>query len=111
MTASLQIIDLDERAAKVLELSACIVLATAEFVIGRHPECDLVVNLADVSRYHYFITHDHGRYVLRAPWRSPTEFNGVSWYDSILDFDSGHVILTDGDRIATCGVTFEFRES
>ncbi|MEO8498453.1 MAG: FHA domain-containing protein [Planctomycetota bacterium] len=97
MAAYLQVIDVDERAANVVELGTRIELIKMEVLIGRHPMCDFVVDIPRVSRFHYRVKRVQDRYILYVNWQSPTTFNGQPWDKCILDFDEGHVILSDCD--------------
>ncbi len=73
-------------------------------VIGRHPECDVVVEVGAVSRHHAQVMEIGGTYYLEdLNSRNGTFVNG--------DPVSGRQRLEIGDRIQVCDVNFLFRDN
>lgn len=71
-------------------------------VIGRSPECDVVLDVAAVSRRHASIESNGGRTVLQDHGsRNGTYVNGQRVVDQAE--------LRDGDQVLICDVLFEFR--
>lgn len=69
--------------------------------MGRHPECDVVLDNAAVSRQHAQILESHGSYFLE-DMRSR---NGTYLNEELLE---GRKELQDGDLIRICDVTYRF---
>lgn len=70
-------------------------------VLGRHPNCQIVLDNASVSRHHAQILESHGNYFIEdLRSRNGTQING--------DTISGRVELNDGDEVKLCDYTFEF---
>jgi sigma-B regulation protein RsbU (phosphoserine phosphatase) len=77
-------------------------LGEGESVIGRSPECNVVLDVAAVSRRHAIITlTDDQFWVQDTGSRNGTIVNGQKVV--------GQAQLRDGDRIVICDVEFEFR--
>lgn len=77
-------------------------LADGQSVIGRSPECDVVLDVAAVSRRHAVITHQDGAYSIKDNGsRNGTLVNGT--------LVNGEAQLRDGDQILICDVLIEFR--
>jgi sigma-B regulation protein RsbU (phosphoserine phosphatase) len=77
-------------------------LAEGESVIGRSPECDVVLDVAAVSRRHAIVSFaDDQFWVKDLGSRNGTLVNGQRVADQLQ--------LRDGDRIVVCDVEFEFR--
>jgi serine phosphatase RsbU (regulator of sigma subunit)/pSer/pThr/pTyr-binding forkhead associated (FHA) protein len=77
-------------------------LTDSQSVIGRSPECDVVLDVAAVSRRHAVITHDNGSYFVKDNGsRNGTIVNGQQVADQAQ--------LRDGDQILICDVLIEFR--
>jgi sigma-B regulation protein RsbU (phosphoserine phosphatase) len=77
-------------------------LADGESVIGRSPECNVVLDVAAVSRRHAIISHKDDQYWVKDTGsRNGTIVNGQKVVDTAQ--------LRDGDRILICDVEFEFR--
>jgi serine phosphatase RsbU (regulator of sigma subunit) len=77
-------------------------ISAEKCVLGRHPDCDIVVDAGAVSRHHARVTRQGGRYFvedLRS--RNGTYVNGRM----VL----GPHLLHSGDEIRVCDVTFTFR--
>jgi phosphoserine phosphatase RsbU/P len=73
-------------------------------VIGRSPECDVVLDVAAVSRRHAVITSDNGAYFIKDNGsRNGTIVNGQHVADRAQ--------LRDGDQILICDVSLEFRSA
>ena len=78
-------------------------LETGTTVIGRHPECDVVVDVGAVSRHHAQVMEIGGQFYLEdLNSRNGTFVNG--------DPVSGRHRLEFGDRIQVCDVNFRFRD-
>lgn len=76
-------------------------LERASIVLGRHPQCDLVLESASVSRQHVKITAHEGSYYLQdLNSRNGTYLNGKLVTQSQL--------LKDGDEIGICDLSFVF---
>ena len=70
-------------------------------VLGRHPECDIVLDVAAVSRQHARIAQENGDFLLEdLGSRNGTFVNGKKI--------SGQQALQEGDRIVICDVSFDF---
>jgi len=70
-------------------------------VLGRHPNCQIVLDNAAVSRHHAQILESHGNFFLEdLRSRNGTQLNGESI--------SGRVQLRDGDEVKLCDYVFEF---
>lgn len=81
----------------------CIELSVDEFLIGRAPDCHLVLDPQGVSRHHARLYLVDARYVLEdLRSRNTTKLN-----DQILSPEKKH-ILVPGDRLSICDVEFEF---
>jgi serine phosphatase RsbU (regulator of sigma subunit) len=71
-------------------------------VVGRSPECDVVLDVAAISRRHAVISEERGLYYIKDNGsRNGTIVNG----QQILDQQP----LRDGDQILICDVLLEFR--
>lgn len=71
-------------------------------VLGRHPDCDIVVDIGAVSRRHAHVSHENGRYYVE----DLNSRNGTYVNERQL---SGRQELTEGDRIRICDIVFTFR--
>lgn len=72
-------------------------------VMGRHPNCEIVLEVASVSRYHAQILENHGSFFLEdMRSRNHTYLNGRP-----ID---GRTELCDSDTIKVCDVVFRFHE-
>lgn len=77
-------------------------IGEGESVIGRSPECDVVLDVAAVSRRHAILSFAHDQYwVTDTGSRNGTIVNGQRVVEKAQ--------LRDGDRILICDVEFEFR--
>jgi serine phosphatase RsbU (regulator of sigma subunit)/pSer/pThr/pTyr-binding forkhead associated (FHA) protein len=73
-------------------------------VIGRHPECDIVLDVAAVSRQHAVLSRREGKFYLEdLGSRNGTYVNGRRL--------SEVTPLAGGDRVVICDVTFDFVDS
>ena len=71
-------------------------------VLGRSPDCEVVLDAAAVSRHHAAITRENGRFFIEdLGSRNGTFLNGLR-----VETRSP---LFDGDRLAVCDLTFDFR--
>lgn len=74
-----------------------------EIVLGRHPDCDVVVDVGAVSRHHAKIRRRNGSHWLEdLKSRNGTFLNGQLLRQAEL--------LRAGDRVRICDVEFEYRE-
>lgn len=72
-------------------------------LIGRHPDCDIIIDDASVSRHHARIESDDGVYVLHdLESRNGTLVNGHAIHQSTR--------LFDGSEISICDVRFIFHQ-
>jgi serine phosphatase RsbU (regulator of sigma subunit)/pSer/pThr/pTyr-binding forkhead associated (FHA) protein len=70
-------------------------------VLGRHPDCDVVLDAASVSRQHAQIVRENDRYFVEdLHSRNGTFVNGR--------LISGRQQLEDGDRLKICDLSFAF---
>ncbi len=70
-------------------------------VLGRHPECDVVLDAAAVSRQHARIVRENGQYFLEdLGSRNGTLLNGAPI--------KGRRLLHDGDQLVICDLSFQF---
>jgi serine phosphatase RsbU (regulator of sigma subunit) len=84
------------------EIGKLFELGQGEAVLGRSPECDVVLDMAAVSRRHAFIANQNGAYFVRDnESRNGTLVNG----QKVLQPSQ----LRDGDKILICDVELEFR--
>jgi serine phosphatase RsbU (regulator of sigma subunit)/pSer/pThr/pTyr-binding forkhead associated (FHA) protein len=78
---------------------------SGEFVVGRHPDCHLVIDAASISRKHAAVTYDGNDFFIRdLHARNFTYLNGVK-----LDPDAPPQKLKDEDRVGFCDLEFVFR--
>jgi len=72
-------------------------------VLGRHPDCDIVLDVKAVSRQHVRIVLKEGRYYVE-DLRSR---NGTFLNEQLVE---GHQLLSEGDRLRVCDLVFVFHE-
>lgn len=78
-----------------------------QFVVGRHPECSLVIDLASISRHHAaFLFDGHDYYLRDLKSRNKTFLNGVE-----IDPNEPPPKLNDEDKISFCDLEYIFRTS
>ena len=78
-------------------------LSQEKYVLGRHPECDIVVDTGAVSRYHAQVLHEEGRFFVEdLKSRNGTFVNGK--------MINGRESLTHGDVIQICDLSLRFVE-
>ena len=78
-------------------------LNNAPVVMGRHPDCDLVLDVGAVSRKHAKLESEGNRYFISdLKSRNGTLVNELPV--------SGRVPLNDGDQLQICDVTLLFRD-
>ncbi|MCH2181371.1 MAG: SpoIIE family protein phosphatase [Mariniblastus sp.] len=76
-------------------------LGRQTIVIGRHPECDIVIDDASVSRHHANISNDNGTFfVMDLESRNGTFVNRSAVHEPTR--------LFDGAEIAICDIKFKF---
>ena len=78
-------------------------LETQTAVLGRHPDCDIVLDVKAVSRQHVRIVHQDGRYYVE-DLRSR---NGSFLNEQLVE---GRQLLSDGDQVRVCDLVFVFHE-
>jgi sigma-B regulation protein RsbU (phosphoserine phosphatase) len=79
----------------------CIELKGDEIILGRLPECDVVLDFQGVSRRHARIYRDNSQYYLT----DLKSLNRTKVNDTFVDPGHDH-LLTQGDRINICDVEF-----
>ncbi|RLS52308.1 MAG: FHA domain-containing protein [Planctomycetota bacterium] len=70
-------------------------------IMGRHPDCDLVLDNAAISRQHAQVLESHGSYFVE-DMRSR---NGTYLNEKLIE---GRQELADGDQLRICDVTMRF---
>ena len=76
-----------------------------EFVVGRHPDCRLVIDSPSISRYHACFLHDGSEFFVKdLGSRNHTYLNGVE-----LDPKASPSKLKDEDRVSFCDLEYVFR--
>jgi serine phosphatase RsbU (regulator of sigma subunit) len=76
-------------------------LAGERSVLGRHPDCDVVLDAASVSRQHAQILNENGKYFVEdLHSRNGTYVNGL--------LIQGRQLLQDGDRLKICDLSLAF---
>ena len=84
-------------------ISAKYEVAQSTNVIGRHPDCQIVLEVGAVSRKHAQILYQEDKFLLEDLLsRNHTFLN-----DNVI-FEKGPVDLNDGDSVRICDVTFRF---
>ncbi len=77
-------------------------LAKAKHILGRHPDCDIVIDLGAVSRQHAQIIQADGEFFVEdLNSRNGTHVNGTLIH--------GRHPLNDNDRLKICDILFSFR--
>ena len=70
-------------------------------ILGRHPDCDVVLDAASVSRQHAQVVKENGQYFVEdLHSRNGTYVNG--------ELISGRQLLNDADRLKICDLSFTF---
>ncbi|MEX1039875.1 MAG: SpoIIE family protein phosphatase [Pirellulaceae bacterium] len=83
------------------DVGSRIPLTGDKYVLGRHPDCDIVVEVGAVSRYHAQIVKQAGEYVAEdLGSRNGTFINDIQIHAA--------KVLSSGDSIRVCDITFEF---
>ena len=83
-------------------------LRKPEILIGRHPDCDIVIEDSNVSRFHAkIIAESDGHVVLDLKSRNGTFLNGKPIGAPAFAEPQPHV-LHDGDEIRVCGVSLRY---
>lgn len=76
-------------------------LVKESYILGRHPECDIIVDAGAVSRHHARITRESSNFFIEdMKSRNGTFVNGRMVF--------GKYALSDGDLIRVCDVSFTF---
>ena len=79
-------------------------LTKTEYVLGRHPDCDIVVDAGAVSRQHARLSREGAKFFVEdMQSRNGTYVNGRMVY--------GRYGLTEGDQIRVCDVSFTFHSA
>ncbi|MHB9080820.1 MAG: SpoIIE family protein phosphatase [Pirellulaceae bacterium] len=80
-------------------------LRGGEFVVGRHPDCNLVIDAASISRRHAAFTFDGSDYYVQdLQSRNFTLLNGLR-----IDPNSPPQKLKDEDKLGFCDTEYVFR--
>ncbi len=78
-----------------------------EFVVGRHPDCQLVIDMASISRKHASFLFDGSDYFIKdLESRNKTYLNGA-----VVDPHAPPLRLRDEDKVGFCDLEFVFRLS
>ena len=76
-------------------------LTEAEVIVGRHPECDIVVDVGAVSRQHAKFVKNGAHYMIEdLGSRNGTYVNG--------DIVRGRQSLREGDKVQVCDISFVY---
>ena len=76
-------------------------LDQADTILGRHPNCQIVLDAAAVSRHHARIVREDGQFLIEdLGSRNGTLINGEKI--------EGRQTLQNGDRIVICDLSFDF---
>lgn len=78
-------------------------VGTGTCVMGRHPDCHIVLDIGAVSRHHAQLVYDGGRYFLE----DLNSRNGTFVNEQPI---SGKVPLNNGDRVRICDTTLTFQQ-
>ena len=78
-------------------------VGTGTCVMGRHPDCHIVIDIGAVSRHHAQLVYDGGRYFLE----DLNSRNGTFVNEQPI---SGKVPLNNGDRVRICDTTLTFQQ-
>lgn len=77
-------------------------LVTERVRMGRHPDCEVVIDVNSVSRFHAHMLREDGKYLIEdLKSRNGTFVNGKKI--------SGKLPLKDNDRVKICDVLFVYR--
>ncbi|MCA9143926.1 MAG: SpoIIE family protein phosphatase [Planctomycetaceae bacterium] len=74
-----------------------------ESVLGRHPECDVVIDVGAVSRYHCKVIGDGSRFAVE----DLNSRNGTFVNEQVIE---GRKLLEHGNLVRVCDVVFTFHE-
>ncbi len=78
-----------------------------EFLVGRNPDCNLVIDMASISRKHACFLFDGKDYFIQdLKSRNKTYLNGIE-----VDPDSPPLKLKDEDKVGFCELEYVFRAS
>lgn len=77
-------------------------VGTATCVMGRHPECDIVIDIGAVSRHHAQVVFEGGRHYLE----DLNSRNGTFVNEQPI---TGRVPLNNGDKVRVCDTTLTFQ--
>ena len=78
-------------------------VTASQYVLGRHPDCDIVIDVGAVSRHHCKVFLEGSEYFCE----DMGSRNGTFLNDSLVE---GHQRLRHGDRLRICDVVFVFYE-
>ena len=79
------------------------VLTNDESVLGRHPDCDVIIDVGAVSRYHCKIVSEDNKFSIE----DLNSRNGTFCNDKLI---SGRQTLEHGAQVRVCDVVFRFQE-
>src|SRR5687768_8441979 len=77
-------------------------LGSGPIVLGRHPECAVVIDVGAVSRHHAQVVYEGGRYFIE----DLNSRNGTFLNEQPV---AGKAPLAHGDHVRICDVTFTFQ--
>ncbi|MCE9545700.1 MAG: SpoIIE family protein phosphatase [Planctomycetia bacterium] len=77
-------------------------LGDEKAVLGRHPDCEIVLDSGAVSRQHARVSHEEGQYFIE----DLHSRNGTFVNDQPID---GRRALVNGDRLRICDLVFAFQ--
>ncbi len=81
-------------------------LSAERYILGRHPECDIVVEVGAVSRQHAAITKEGSALYLE----DLNSRNGT-FVNNSPEKIAGRHLLQSGDEVRICDVTFAFEDT
>jgi sigma-B regulation protein RsbU (phosphoserine phosphatase) len=91
------------RALKGLNPGQLFPLESQTAVLGRHPDCDIVLDVKAVSRQHVRISHADGDYYVE----DLHSRNGTYLNEQLVE---GRRLLSDGDQLRICDLVFVFHK-
>lgn len=77
-------------------------MGASTIVMGRHPECNIVIDIGAVSRHHAQVVYEGGKYFVE----DLNSRNGTFLNEQPI---TGRAPLNHGDRLRICDTTFTFQ--